>query len=47
MSMSKIDELLAGSQDVEFLPDGRMVKKGQGQAKQGKGVELDPHTFYG
>lgn len=44
--MSEIDELLAGSQDVEFLPDGRMVKKGMGKSKQGKGVELDDHTFY-
>jgi len=46
-ALSKADELLAGSMDMEILPDGRMVEKGKGESKKGKGVVLKPHTFYG
>lgn len=41
-----VQELLAGSQEVDVLPDGRLVPKGRGRTKEGKGVELDAHTFY-
>lgn len=41
-SLAKVDELLAGSMDVEFMPDGRIKRKGS----KGKGTELDEHTFY-
>jgi len=40
--LSGVDKLLAGSQDVEFLPDGRLKAKG----KKEKGVKLESHTFY-
>lgn len=40
--IQKLDELLAGSMDVEFMPDGRIKRKGS----KGKGTELNEHTFY-
>lgn len=41
--MAHVEDLLAGSMDVEFMPDGRMRRKG----KRGKGTALNEHTFYG
>ena len=43
-NLSGVDKLLAGSMDCEFLPDGRIVRKGK--RKKGEGVKLDEHTFY-
>ena len=41
-----VDELLAGSQEVDILPDGRLVPRGRGRTKERLGVVLDAHTFY-
>ena len=43
MAIDAVDELLAGSMDVEVLPDGTLRAKDDGRTL---GMKLEPKTFY-